>query len=190
MMRIIAGAFKGRRLYTPAGVRIRPTSERVRAAIFNFLQHRVDWPRVRVLDLFAGTGSLGLEALSRGARGVTFVERHPVACAQLRRTLDSWAVWERAEPVCMAVERYLERAQEPFEVIFADPPYHYRDYPDLVRRIQASAVYGPNTWLVLEHGPGLLWEAQPDWIDTRRYGRTMVSYFHSEPPPPWEGSAS
>jgi 16S rRNA (guanine966-N2)-methyltransferase len=186
MMRIIAGHFKGRRLYVPAGARIRPTSERVRAAVFNFLQHRVDWHKVRVLDLFAGTGSLGLEALSRGARWATFVEKHPLALGFIRTTLASWGISDRAELVRAPVERYLERVREAFEVIFVDPPYGYPAYEELLRRIRDSAAYGPQTWLVLEHGRGISWEGHPDWVDTRRYGRTVVSYFHPEPPAPWE----
>ena len=117
-MRIVAGQFKGRRLATPRGTRTRPTADRVREALFSMLG---DVTGARVLDLYAGSGALGIEALSRGAASAVFVERDPPAVAAIERNLA--AVGVEAVVVRKDVARYLARADGPFELVFCDPPY-------------------------------------------------------------------
>ena len=117
-MRVVAGNFKGRRLATPRGSRTRPTADRVREALFSILG---DVSGLRVLDLFAGSGALGIEALSRGAASAVFVERDPAAVAAIERNLT--AVGVEAVVVRQDVLRYLARAEGPFELVFCDPPY-------------------------------------------------------------------
>lgn len=123
-MRISGGAQRGRRLRSPRGRGTRPTSALLRQAVLNILAPQI--PGARVLDLFAGTGSVGLEALSRGAAHVTFVERDPRALASLRQNLASLALGDRASVMGGDVERCLSRLGEAgarFDVIFVDPPY-------------------------------------------------------------------
>jgi len=117
-MRVVAGAFKGRRLQTPRGSRTRPTADRVREALFSVLG---DVSGARVLDLYAGSGALGIEALSRGAASATFVERDARALASLRRNLD--AVGSEAEVRRQDVLRYLASVAGTFDLVFIDPPY-------------------------------------------------------------------
>ena len=122
-MRIIAGALKGRVL-APVQGRTRPTAARVREAIFNILGAAV--AEARVLDLFAGTGALGIEALSRGAAAAVFVEDHPEALKGLRRNLETLGLVERSQvlplPVAAALRKLAARG-EPFDLVFLDPPY-------------------------------------------------------------------
>ena len=122
-MRIIAGALKGRVL-APVQGRTRPTAARVREAIFNILGAAV--AEARVLDLFAGTGALGIEALSRGAAAAVFVEDHPGALKGLRRNLETLGLLERSQvlplPVAAALRKLAARG-EPFGLVFLDPPY-------------------------------------------------------------------
>ena len=122
-MRIIAGAFKGRRL-APVKGRIRPTAAKVREAVFNILGPWVHG--VRVLDLFAGTGALGIEALSRGAAAAVFVEDHPGALKVLRRNLEALGLTEMTTvwplPVAAALKKLAGRG-EGFGLAFLDPPY-------------------------------------------------------------------
>ena len=120
-MRIIAGRHRGRRLRFPAGVAIRPTPDRVRETLFNWLQPRID--QSRVLDLFAGSGALGLEALSRGAAHVTFIERDRRAAAAIESVASEWR--ENAlTVVCADALGWLARAEDaPFDIVFLDPPY-------------------------------------------------------------------
>jgi 16S rRNA (guanine966-N2)-methyltransferase len=117
-MRVVAGAFKGRRLQAPRGSRTRPTADRVREALFSMLS---DVSGARVLDLYAGSGALGIEALSRGAAAATFVESDPRAVAALRRNLE--AVGSEAAVRRQDALRFLGRARGPFDLVFVDPPY-------------------------------------------------------------------
>jgi 16S rRNA (guanine966-N2)-methyltransferase len=117
-MRVVAGTFKGRRLQAPRGARTRPTSDKVREALFSLLGHVSG---LRVLDLYAGSGALGIEALSRGAASATFVERDQPAVAALRRNLA--AVGADAAVRRQDALRFLASASGPFDLVFVDPPY-------------------------------------------------------------------
>jgi 16S rRNA (guanine966-N2)-methyltransferase len=117
-LRVVAGEFKGRRLAAPRGARTRPTADRVREALFSMLG---DVASARVLDLYAGSGALGIEALSRGAASALFVERDPAAVAVIERNLaplEVDATVARADAV-----GWLARAEGPFDLVFCDPPY-------------------------------------------------------------------
>ena len=123
VLRIIAGRHRGRRLRFPAGVEIRPTPDRVRETLFNWLQPRID--QARVLDLFAGSGALGLEALSRGAAHVTFVEKDRRAAAAIeardaRMGADERAAWSVRDALEWLAA---QGAEPPFDIVFLDPPY-------------------------------------------------------------------
>ena len=120
VLRIIGGSWRGRKLRFPASPAIRPTPDRVRETLFNWLGGAT--PGAQCLDLFAGSGALGLEALSRGAAHVTFVEQDAAAVRELRARLDEWhasdARVERADAL-----RYLAGAARPFDIVFLDPPF-------------------------------------------------------------------
>ena len=116
-MRVVAGEFKGRRLHAPRGVATRPTADRVREALFSMLG---DVSGARVLDLYAGSGALGIEALSRGAESALFVERDAQAVAAIERNLA--AVGVEATVVRQDVVRFLARADGAFDLVFCDPP--------------------------------------------------------------------
>ncbi len=122
VLRIIGGRHRGRRLRFPAGVDIRPTPDRVRETLFNWLQPRI--ASARVLDLFAGSGALGLEALSRGAGRVTFVERDRRAAAAIEELLREWKE-DGAEVICADAVGWLGQSSRPapFDIVFLDPPY-------------------------------------------------------------------
>jgi 16S rRNA (guanine966-N2)-methyltransferase len=117
-LRVVAGTFKGRRLTAPRGTRPRPTADRVREALFSMLG---DVGGARVLDLYAGSGALGIEALSRGADSAVFVERDAQAVAAIERNLA--AVGVEANLVRQDVVRFLARADGAFDLVFCDPPY-------------------------------------------------------------------
>lgn len=132
-MRIIAGEARGRRLAAPPGTRVRPTSDRVREAVFNSLYSLGDpIPGAAVLDLFAGSGALGLEALSRGAAGARFVEADAAARRALDANIDSLGFRDRAEVVAADALDWLGRDAEPADVAFADPPYAFDRWDDVL----------------------------------------------------------
>jgi 16S rRNA (guanine966-N2)-methyltransferase len=117
-VRVVAGEFKGRRLVAPRGVRTRPTADRVREALFSMLG---DVSGARVLDLYAGSGALGIEALSRGAGSAVFVDRDPRAVAAIERNLESLGLEQ--EVLRQDAVRFLARAEGTFDLVFCDPPY-------------------------------------------------------------------
>jgi 16S rRNA (guanine966-N2)-methyltransferase len=117
-VRIVAGEFRGRRLAAPRGARTRPTADRVREALFSMLG---DVSGARVLDLYAGSGALGIEALSRGAGSAVFVDRDPRAVAAIERNLESLGLEQ--EVLRQDAVRFLARARGTFDLVFCDPPY-------------------------------------------------------------------
>jgi 16S rRNA (guanine(966)-N(2))-methyltransferase RsmD len=137
-MRIISGSAGGLRLQSPPGALLRPTQDKVRAAIFSSLQTRLSG--ARVLDVFAGTGAMGLEALSRGAEHCVFVEKHPRCVEAIRKNLAHCRLEERATVAALDVFDFLRGAcenGERFDLIFADPPYMKTETPQQVRDFYA-----------------------------------------------------
>jgi 16S rRNA (guanine(966)-N(2))-methyltransferase RsmD len=148
-MRIIAGTFKGRRLRTPKWAGVRPTSDKLRETLFNIIAARV--PGARVLDVFAGTGAVGLESLSRGAAQATFIEQDRRAAALIAENANLCGVADRCVIIRDTAERALARRIEgtPFDVIVLDPPYDF-DRVDTVLDA-ADAHLAPAGLLILEH---------------------------------------
>lgn len=180
-MRVIAGKAKGARLTVPKGLDVRPTLDRVRESLFSILAPRIEG--ARFLDLFAGTGANGIEALSRGAKACTFVDSDARACETIRRNLEKTHLSQLAE-VCLltlpdAIPRLAERRTQ-YEVVFADPPYNFTQYGALFRAIERSRLLAPNGIVVVEHAARTeMLEIIEDFKRTRRadYGDTALSFF-------------
>lgn len=179
-MRIIAGSLKGRRL-APVKGRIRPTAAKVREAVFSILGEAV--LEARVLDLFAGTGALGIEALSRGAREAVFVEDHPAALRVLRRNLEDLGLAAQSLvlplPVAGALKKLAARG-ELFGLVFMDPPYGGEVAAATLTGLAASAILLPAAWVVTEHSRR---ETLPESCgklrrrQLKRYGDTQVAFY-------------
>ena len=167
VLRIIAGEARGRRLGTPEGTDVRPTTSRVREAVFNSL-HSLGWVEgADVLDLFAGSGALGLEAVSRGAASATFVESSPLALAALRANIDATGFHDRCRVVPGDVMAELPRLGRGYDVALCDPPYGFGGWPELLGSLPAEAVMAESDQAVV---------LGPDWdvIKQRRYAGTVV----------------
>lgn len=180
-MRITGGEARGRKLKTPRTASIRPTASRVREAIFNSLAPLV--PGSTVVDLFAGSGIMGIEALSRGAERAVFVEHNPTAVAMLRANLALLGFSGRAtvvgEDVFRAIPKVFRRTAA--GLVFADPPYGRGLATQLLAEL--TRVVTRDCWLIIEHHTA---DALPDTVDggggpvlirNRRYGDTTVSYY-------------
>lgn len=182
-MRVIAGKYKNRKLKTVADNSVRPATDKVKGAIFNMLQSRVDWTASRVLDLYAGSGSVGIEALSRGARQVIFVENSRSAIRYLNMNLESIGTNGSAQVVNQDVERFLRGLTTRFNVVFADPPYAMARLSDLPSMIFERDIIARDGYVVIEHPsrfeftPSSLW----DVVVRKQYGRTSVSIFQQTP---------
>lgn len=178
-MRIIAGKYKGRVLKTVPDNSVRPATDTVKGAIFNVMQSRVDWTKAVVLDLFAGSGSVGIEALSRGAHKVVFVENSRAALQFLKLNLESIGANGDSHVVQGDVYQYLKSSYRKYDVVFADPPYAMESLHELPNSIFESNVVSKHGYLVIEHptrfefNPGSRWEIATQKV----YGRTCVSFF-------------
>ena len=179
-MRVVAGLAGGRRLQAPAGRRIRPTSERVREALFNSLGSLEAVAGATVVDLFAGTGALGIEALSRGAASATFVDADVQAVRAIQANLAVTGLGDRARVVHADVFRFLADAPQPVDLAFADPPYAFADWPRLLAALPARLV-------AIEAGSHVAME--PGWraLRSKRYGDTVVTLARREPLPEEQG---
>lgn len=179
-MRIIAGVFKGRRLASVKG-KMRPTSDKVREAIFSILG--VPVVEARVLDLFAGTGALGLEALSRGGQTVVFVEEHPASLAVLRRNIHDLGLSDRTKVLPLPVKaglRKLAAREAVFDLAFLDPPYGGGLAAATLKDLEAAQILAPSARVVAEHSRR---ETLPEVVgalrgtDLRTYGDTRVAFY-------------
>ncbi|HKT35822.1 MAG TPA: 16S rRNA (guanine(966)-N(2))-methyltransferase RsmD [Nitrospira sp.] len=150
-MRVIAGTHRGRRLSGPRGISLRPTSDKVREALFSILATRI--PASRFLDLYAGTGAVGIEALSRGAAIVTFVESDSRAVQVMRKNLAACDMLAHAEVRVASTQTFLRQPQSwngPYDVVFADPPYADREAVELVLGSWELGLLAPKAVLVVE----------------------------------------
>lgn len=171
-LRIVAGTFGGRWIEAPPGGRVRPTREMVREAWFSALGGAVE--DARVTDLFAGSGALGIEALSRGARSVTFVESDRRNAAVLRSNLEQLEVTERSRVVCGDVRAFFrgrERSDR-FDLALADPPY-VSDWPARLAATLRERRFA--RLLCIEHRPGVIADAA-DVVWSREYGDTALTF--------------
>ncbi len=170
MTRIVAGSAGGRRLHTPLGVATRPTADRVREALFSSLG---ELSGLRVLDLYAGSGALGLEALSRGAASATMVERAPAAVAVIRRNIATLEL-AGAHVAAVSVERFLAKPPERYDLVLADPPYAVQ--LDAVLSALVPWVGGEVVLERASRGPRPSWPAGLAARRWRRYGETTLWY--------------
>jgi 16S rRNA (guanine966-N2)-methyltransferase len=172
-MRVIAGRSRGRRLPAKLPPSVRPTSDRVREAIFDILGSRGGVEGLGVVDLFCGSGALGVEALSRGAASCTFVDLDPEALAAVRRNLDAVGLGdEPATLVRAALPGWLETAAAgSFDLALCDPPYDFEDWPALLSVLRADAVVMESAAPIT---PGAPWVVARE----RRYGGTLVTVAH------------
>lgn len=180
-MRIIAGAFKGRPIRTTEGPGYRPATGRVRESVFSMLESLgADWRRTRVADIFAGSGSLGLESLSRGAQEVVFVEKAPPAAALIRVNLEGLEPdRERWRVVKIDALRWAGTSEAgPFDLVFVDPPYGKGLLVPVVRLLVDRAVLSREGLVCAEVEAGLEFEnpPHPDLITVRDklYGQTRI----------------
>jgi 16S rRNA (guanine(966)-N(2))-methyltransferase RsmD len=165
-MRIIAGTLRGRRLRGPVGEGVRPTSDRLRETLFNILQSRV--ADARVLDGFAGTGALGLEALSRGAAHATFVDAHPRALRVVRENVAACGVESTCTIVQDDVQAFAarQRSRLAFDLVLLDPPYAFAHADALLTEV--AGLLAPGGLLVLEHSRRRHPPPPPADLDLRR----------------------
>ncbi|MGD8990815.1 MAG: 16S rRNA (guanine(966)-N(2))-methyltransferase RsmD [Desulfobacterales bacterium] len=179
-IRIIAGELKGRKLVTVAGKETRPTSDRVRESVFNILGNCVQG--ARVLDLYAGTGAMGIEALSRGAKWALFAEGQRAALAALAKNIKICSLENRTNILkCNILDnlKIIQSHSPAFDLVFIDPPYNEDMIQPTLSHLARSQCLVKGARLAIEHSPREpIPENQPEFAmaDQRRYGKTLVSF--------------
>ncbi len=177
-MRIIGGKFRGRRFNPPAKKwPTRPTTDYAKEGLFNILINTFDFSSLRVLDLFGGTGNHSYEFISRGCEDVTYVDKFPGCVAFVKKTAKELDIEENIKIVRNDVFRFIQQPQEPYDYIFAGPPYPLKNIPDIPDLILKNQLLKPSGWLVLEHNPQHRFEDHPNLLQVRNYGTTIFSIF-------------
>lgn len=177
-MRVIAGTARGVPIKAPAGRDVRPTLDRVREAVFNILAPRV--PGARFLDLYAGSGAIGIEALSRGAAHATFVEADPANVRIISENLAKTRLTDRASCITAPLPGALRRLRGPVDLVYVDAPFDRFDPVALLQALTRETILAPDAWTLLEHPAR---NQPPQTIgrlarfDQRQYGQVAVSFY-------------
>ncbi len=176
-MRIIRGRFGGIRFHPPAKTPARPTTDLAKEGLFNILENRMSLEGMDCLDLFAGTGSISYELISRGAASVTLVERDPGNLRFIRQMARQLDIGSQFDIRGMDVFRFLNQAEGDYDFIFAGPPYALSSIDEIPRWIQDKQLLRPQGLFVLEHTPRNAYDQFPGFIRMKHYGTTQFSFF-------------
>jgi 16S rRNA (guanine966-N2)-methyltransferase len=181
-MRVIAGNAKGFPIKMPKGTPTRPATELVRGAIFSILTSSVDdWSRI--LDLFSGSGSLGIEALSRGAGSVDFVDQEPRCCAIIKENLDKIGLTHQAKVHCVTVNRAIATLKEPYNIILMDPPYKDTSIGTTIEQLAKSPLANMDTTVVITHSTRFKLEPHYGALHMKReyrHGDSTIAIYKKE----------
>lgn len=180
-MRVISGIYKRRRFEVPRSFKARPTTDFAKENLFNVLNGYIDFEEgVTALDLFAGTGSISIELVSRGCDRVVSIEKdrqhHAFICHVMNQVKT-----DKCIPICGDALRYISRANEQFDFIFADPPYALKELPQIPELIFNNNLLKENGIFVLEHGKDNKFDQHPYFVEHRNYGSVNFSIFRQSP---------
>ena len=180
-MQVQAGKYRGRKIRNLPSRDIRPCSSRVKKSLFDTLEARIDFDGIEVLDLFAGFGNLGFEALSRGAGRACFVDQNRQAIETMKATAADLGVTTMTRFVSADVTAFLKREEGPFDLVFCDPPYRWEDYEFLIRSILDGSLITDEGLLLIEHHSSRDFSLSAGYLFHKDYGTTRVSFFTPEP---------
>lgn len=175
-MRVISGKYKGKRVSPPKKFPSRPTTDMAKEGLFNILDNQYYWEDLKILDLFAGTGNISIEFLSRGVGNVLSVDSHPLVIRHLNKLQDefeeeSWYVLRKD------AFKFIEENNQRFDIIFADPPFKDDKSTQLPDLILDNNLLTEDGIFVLEHGQENSFESHPRLTDSRNYGGVFFSFF-------------
>lgn len=179
-MRIITGTLKGRQINIPKTLNVRPTAARTKEGLFSTLDARKYIRNANVLDLFAGSGNLGIEAISRGAAKVLFVDNDRRNIKHIENVAREFDISDQVRTVRSPVEKFLEGMPLPYDIIFADPPYDYPLMHEMIDTITGDGWLAEGGWLLVEHDKRHDFTEHPHCAYYKEYGRTHLSIFLAE----------
>jgi len=175
-MRIISGKYKGRKLHPPNNLHLRPTTDFAKEALFNVLNNLVDYETMRVLDLFAGTGSISCEFISRGCKSVTSLEKDPRCLAFIHRTgLELKMI--NLYPLKANALTFVRQSLDTWDLVFADPPYDLPQLPGLPELVLSGTLLVPGGLFILEHPKKYDFTEAPGFEQHRKYSEVNFSFF-------------
>jgi 16S rRNA (guanine966-N2)-methyltransferase len=175
-MRIISGIYKGRRLQPPVNLPVRPTTDFAKEGLFNVLNNTVDYESLRVLDLFAGTGSMSFEFLSRGAVEVTSVDSNHRCTEFIKRTAETFGA-ANLKVVKSNSFVFIKRMVASYDLIFADPPYDLDGIESIPELVFSSGLLADDGILILEHSSGYSFTKDKNFDSHRNYGSVNFTFF-------------
>lgn len=175
-MRIISGILRGKQIRPPANFKARPTTDFAKESLFNILVHQYQVEEMSVLDLFSGTGSISYEFASRGARSVLAIEMSPLHFRFIQETARDLNL-EQLSVIRADVFKYLKKPIEPFDIIFADPPYDHPRLAEIPGLVLSSAILNDGGVFILEHPGSYSFTANPRFQRQRKYGGVNLSFF-------------
>ncbi|PCH93235.1 MAG: 16S rRNA (guanine(966)-N(2))-methyltransferase RsmD [Bacteroidetes bacterium] len=175
-MRVISGEFKGRVFNPPSNLRLRPTTDRAKESLFNILNNYVDFRELKVLDLFAGTGNISYEYISRGVVDITMVERDPKCVAFIQDTLKKLEV-TNVDIVRTDVFRFIDDCPDKFDLIFADPPYSLSRIQEIPTMIFQNGLLKKDGLIIIEHGSRITFDEEENFYRKRNIGEVNFSIF-------------
>jgi 16S rRNA (guanine966-N2)-methyltransferase len=175
-MRIISGKYKGRRISAPSNITARPTTDFAKEGLFNLLNNRMDFEGIDVLDLFAGTGSISIEFVSRDCKSVITIEQNERHCNFIRKVCNELKI-DNLSLMKTDVFRFIGSCHTQFDMIFADPPYELDKLAEIPDMIFKQKLLKTDGLLVLEHSAKHSFINHPNFADHRNYGNVNFSFF-------------
>jgi 16S rRNA (guanine966-N2)-methyltransferase len=175
-MRIVGGKFKGRMFKPDKKFSARPTTDLAKEALFNILTNRYEFTDMKILDMFAGTGSIGYEFISRGARSVTFVEKNISHIKFIKKVIRELEI-NNAVIICENVFSYLKKCNIKYDIIFCDPPYDLPQLDEIPQSVFQSDILSKNGILIIEHSKDHNFSNTPNFYESRKYGKVNFSFF-------------
>ncbi|MEI6764799.1 MAG: 16S rRNA (guanine(966)-N(2))-methyltransferase RsmD [Bacteroidota bacterium] len=175
-MRIVSGTHRGRRLNPPNNLPVRPTTDIAKESLFNILNNYIDFEEVRVLDIFAGTGSISFEFASRGSTDITSVDSNFRCIDFIERTAVQFKM-AQITAVRSDVFSFLKYSKNPYDIIFADPPFDMPDREKIVELIFNNNLLKPDGYFIIEHSRDIDFSKHPNFSEMRKYGKVQFSFF-------------
>ena len=179
-MRIIGGNFRGKKIIAPETLPVRPTTDFAKTGLFNILNHRFSFPQIKVLDLFAGTGSITYEFLSRGCTTIHCVDRNAGCVQFITTTLEKLRSPATIRVAHADALTWLEKSSSKYDVIFADPPFEMEIAGDLSQLVFNTDKLSDNGLLIIEHQSTKNYSHLPHFSEARKYGNITFSFFSRE----------
>lgn len=176
-MRIISGRYKRRIISPPNNLPVRPTTDMAKESLFNILVNNIDFSEKTVLDLFAGTGNISYEFVSRGCKSVTAVDQD-LGCTKFISQTAQQLEMKELTTIRQDVIRFIKTTSNKYDIIFADPPYKLENIDNIINSVFKNEILAPQGWFIVEHERNLDFSELMHFYDHRKYGRVNFSFFH------------